>query len=141
MLCYGFILGPGNSSYKEHNAKHLTNAWTVTLDLNSEAVSINVVDNFSALSYKGISGMVVVLEEILVSCSKLKKILSDHAIKFLGFFYYPVNIYRAAPISRLYASSYHCSSVLHCTSAASESILLGGIKVIVRFKYVATYIN
>lgn len=138
VLCYGFILGVGNSSYKEHNVKHLIKAWTVTLDLNSEAVSINAVYNFSTLLYGAISG-IAVLEETLVSCSKLKDILWDHAIKY-GF-YYPINIYRAASISRLYAFSYHCSSVLHCTIAASGSILLGGIEVIVRFEHITIYIS
>lgn len=80
MLWYSFILGLGNSSYEEHDVKYLTNAWTVTVDLNSEAVSINVLYNFSALSYKAISGIAAVLEEVLVSCRKLKNILSVHAI-------------------------------------------------------------
>lgn len=97
------------------------------------------VYNFAALSYKAISGIDADLDKILVSCSKLKNILWDHAVK-CGF-YYPVNIYRAAPIIRLYAFPYHCSSVLYCTDAGSGSILLGGIEVIVRYKYAIIYIN
>lgn len=65
--------------------------------------------------------------------------MSDDAIK--PGVYYPVNIYRAAPSSRLYAFSYHWNSALHCTNAASGSILLGGLEVIVSFKYVTIYIN
>lgn len=126
MLRYGFIPGLRNSSCKEHDVRHLTNAWRLTSDLNSEAVSINVASNFSPLSYKAISGIAAVLEEILVSCSKLKNILSDCAMKY-GV-YYPLNIYRSAPISRLYVFCYHCSSVLSWTNAASGSILLGGFK-------------
>jgi len=109
------------------------------MDLNSEAISDNVVYKFSSLSCKAVSGIAVVLEETLVSCSKLKNILSEHAIKY-GF-YYPINFYRAAPISRLYAFSYHCSFMSHCNKAASGSILLGGIEVIARFKYVTFNIN